>query len=191
MGETACWLDRVCADCGRVADHPGGLNGLDSERRCADCAEQHRRTMMGENGTGCTNCGATRCEAFFHACLAADFTDPGYGVVHHLVVPTYGLQHAWYAPEIEAGVADFVLSHLDRPPSDHDRRGIRAAADGPAHVRVRQPHRRPRAWNLHVGDVDRSRADRYVTTVRSWAASVATTLREHERAANDDNTPSR
>jgi hypothetical protein len=32
MGEPACWLDRVCAACGQVAD------ALDGQRRCADCA---------------------------------------------------------------------------------------------------------------------------------------------------------
>jgi hypothetical protein len=32
MGDAACWLDRVCAGCDRVADD------LDDQRRCADCA---------------------------------------------------------------------------------------------------------------------------------------------------------
>lgn len=33
MGESACWLDRVCDGCGRVDDD------LDDERRCRACAE--------------------------------------------------------------------------------------------------------------------------------------------------------
>jgi hypothetical protein len=35
MGDPACWLDRVCAGCGEVADDPDELDG---RRRCPDCA---------------------------------------------------------------------------------------------------------------------------------------------------------
>ncbi|MEX2628015.1 MAG: DUF5946 family protein [Ilumatobacteraceae bacterium] len=76
---------------------------------------------MGNVGHTCADCGAVACEALFHACLAADFSDPGYGIVHHLVVPAYGLQHGWYTAEAEAEMVEFVLGHLDRPPSDVDR----------------------------------------------------------------------
>lgn len=34
MGEAACWLDRVCADCGQVSDE------LDDDRRCPACASR-------------------------------------------------------------------------------------------------------------------------------------------------------
>jgi hypothetical protein len=35
MGDPACWLDRVCAGCDRVADD---LDDLEGQRRCAACA---------------------------------------------------------------------------------------------------------------------------------------------------------
>ena len=116
----------------------------------------------------------------------ADFADPGYGLVHHRVVPTYGLQHGWYPTAVEPSVVEFVPAHLDQPPSDHARRSIREATDGPIQVRARQPRHRHVEWGQHVGDVDRSGVHDYVTTVRSWAMSVATTLLQHEREAIDN-----
>lgn len=131
---------------------------------------------MHEDDRRCPSCGALDCEASFHACLAADFSDPAYGRVHHLVVPAYGLQHGWYTVHAETRMVEFVLDHLDRPPTDHERRRIRAVADGPVQVRARQPRRRHLDWEQHVGDVDRTSAAAYVATVRRWARSVATRL---------------
>lgn len=138
---------------------------------------------MGVDSNGCADCGAIGCESLFHACLAADHTDPGYGQVHHLVVPAYGLQHGWFTAEAESGIVEFILGHLDRPPNDHDRRSIRAAADGQVQVRSRQPRTRQLAWERHVGDVERSSADDYVATVRDWARSVASLLLDGEAVA--------
>ena len=140
--------------------------------------------MMGADSNRCADCGAIGCEALFHACLAADYTDPGYGRVHHLVVPTYALQHGWYTVEAEAAMVEFILDHLDRPPSDHARRSIRAAADGPVQVRARQPRTRHLDWERHIGDVEQGNAHNYVATVRDWATSVATGLLHGEQAAN-------
>lgn len=124
----------------------------------------------------CRECGATDCTAAFHACLAADFSDERYGIVHHLVVAAYGLQHRWYPAETASMMVEFVRGHLDRPPSDHDRRLIRQAADGSVRVRARQPEGPSPEWDLSVGDVDLGSADTYQSTVRTWARSVAETL---------------
>jgi hypothetical protein len=156
---------------------------LDGQPQLADCDLHLTRTMMREDDQACAECGAIGCEALLHACLAADFSDPEYGRVHHLVVPTYGLQHGWYTAEAEAGMVQFLLSHLDRAPRDHDRRSIRATADGPVQVRARQPRTRHLDWEHHIGDVDRSSAATYVATVRHWASSVATMLFACEHAA--------
>jgi hypothetical protein len=125
----------------------------------------------------CASCGVVECETAFHACLAADFSDARYGMVHHLVVATYGLQHGWYTDEATPGIVDFVLAHLDDPPTDGDRRAIRVATDGPVQVRRRSPHPLPIEWKLTVDHVDRESARAYVATVRAWAASVAEALR--------------
>jgi hypothetical protein len=94
---------------------------------------------MDDDDHACADCGAIACQASFHARLAADFTDPDYGVVHHLVVSAYGLQHGWYPAEAEIAMVDFLIRHLDRPPSDLDHRRIRA----PASPRSASEHRRP------------------------------------------------
>lgn len=138
---------------------------------------------MGDDDHACADCGAIDCEVSFHACLAADFTDPDYGVVHHLVVSAYGLQHGWYPAEAEPAMVDFLIRHLDRPPGDHDRRRIRAAVDGPVQVRARQPRSRNIEWEHHVRDVDRSSPESYAATVRRWAGSIATTLLDGGHAA--------
>jgi hypothetical protein len=137
---------------------------------------------MGGEGSVCDACGAERCEARFHACLAADFTDPRFGAVHHLVVPAYALQHGWYTEDAEHDIVQFVLARLHRPPDDRDRRRVRADADGPARVLARPPRPRRLPWTHHVGHVDLRDPDRYTATVRAWAASVATALRDRAAA---------
>jgi len=44
----------------------------------------------------CPECGATdvACEIRFNEFLILEFTDPGFGEVHHLTVATYMLQHS-------------------------------------------------------------------------------------------------
>ena len=44
----------------------------------------------------CPECGArdTQCEPRYHECLVKEFTDAGYGDVHHLTVAAYMLQHS-------------------------------------------------------------------------------------------------
>lgn len=124
----------------------------------------------------CERCSADDCQARFHRCLAADFSDPAYGVVHHLVVAAYGLQHGWYTEESEPRMVAFVLSHLDRHPTEHDRQQIRLATEGAVRVRARDPRSVAVSWDRSVADVDVTDADAYVATVRGWAGSVARTL---------------
>jgi hypothetical protein len=135
--------------------------------------------------TTCSGCEVVDCEARFHACLAADFSDPSYGVVHHLVVATYGLQHGWYTEQATPWMVEFVRSHLDREPTDRDRQEVRHVADGATRVRARAP-RDPRVvWERSVADVDVHSPDAYVSTVRTWAGSVVRSL-ERAAAATED-----
>ena len=46
----------------------------------------------------CQDCGAEwltglTCQQKYYECLAAEFSDPAFGQVHHLTVPAYHLQH--------------------------------------------------------------------------------------------------
>jgi len=44
----------------------------------------------------CLECGAqdNACEARFNECLVLEFTDAAYGIVHHLTIAAYILQHS-------------------------------------------------------------------------------------------------
>ena len=129
----------------------------------------------------CTYCGVPDCEALFHACLELDFTDPGYGLVHHLVVGAYMLQHDAYSDTVRAAMTAFVHEHLDGPPTPYAMSRIRAATDGAVRVlrgtpRHPLPASPPAAANVPpatVADVDTSSAEGYRQTVRKWAQAVA------------------
>lgn len=126
----------------------------------------------------CRHCGLPDCETRFQQCLTLDFSAPGYGAVHHLVVPTWMLQHDAYVDAVRPGIVHFVLAHLDRPPSARTMAAIRAATGGPVRVTRREPPEEDtsagaRPWGLTVADVDASSATAYRRTVRAWAESVA------------------
>ena len=54
---------------------------------------QNRKMGLGMN---CPECGApdNLCQTRFDECLVLEFTDAGYGAVHHLTVATYMVQHS-------------------------------------------------------------------------------------------------
>jgi hypothetical protein len=145
--------------------------------------------MLGlmETVATCAHCGAVECETVFNACLVADFTDARFGIAHHLLVPAYALQHGWYTDEAEPRIVEFILAHLDRPPTDHDRRVVRATAEGSERVRARTPGQLQVEWDLNIAHVNTDSAEEYVATVRTWAASVAEILRgvDHVGAERD------
>jgi hypothetical protein len=124
----------------------------------------------------CPSCGVADCLAAFDRCLAADFSDAAYGAVHHLVVPAYGLQHGWYTGDVLRDVVKFVGEHLDRPPSDFERRRVRSTADGQVRVRARDHQPLSLVWDQTVADVDLATSTAYASSVRAWAASVASTI---------------
>ncbi|MCT7659855.1 DUF5946 family protein [Mycobacterium deserti] len=124
----------------------------------------------------CPHCGVDDCEATFHECLVRDFTDPGFGIVHHLTVGAYMLQHNAYTDEMASHMADFVLEHLDRPPGETEKHRLRAWTDGAQRVTrrgVAPPLALTGGWPLTIADVDAQHAEAYCTTVRAWAQSVA------------------
>jgi Family of unknown function (DUF5946) len=128
----------------------------------------------------CPHCDVEDCEAKFHECLVHDFTDPDYGVVHHLTVGAYMLQHNVYTDEIASAMADFVLRHLGEPPSEAEKHTIRARTDGAQRVTRRgsaPPIAPPGGWAMTIGEVDLGSGETYQNTVRAWAAAVASAIR--------------
>jgi hypothetical protein len=127
----------------------------------------------------CLHCGVDDCEALFHECLVRDFTDADYGIMHHLTVGAYMLQHNSYTDEMASTMAEFVLEHLDRPPGDTEKRRIRAWTDGAQRVTRRgaiSPLAPPGGWPLTIADIDIGDAESYRATVRAWAEAVARTM---------------
>lgn len=133
----------------------------------------------------CVHCGVDDCAATFHQCLVLDFTDPGYGLVHHLTVAAYMLQHNAYSDEMADTMARFVLRHLDEPPGEATKREIRRATDGGQRVTRREdakPINPDGGWTHTVADVDLGSAAAYRATVRTWADAVARVLPSDTRS---------
>ncbi|GAB3227514.1 DUF5946 family protein [Mycolicibacterium hippocampi] len=135
---------------------------------------------------GCPYCGVDDCETKFHACLDRDFSDPEYGVVHHLTVSTYMLQHGRYTDENVHAMAEFVLAYLDEPPNQHARSEIRQRSDGSRRIIRRGEESRSLVLRCQdsIGDVDLSTPENYRTSVRRWAEAVARAARGPSRVSD-------
>lgn len=134
--------------------------------------------------TKCPDCGASPlsnegCEEKFQSFLALEYSDPDYGVVHHLTVCAYMLQHpsrlsrtGWL--EMRDLLARFLIGQLD-----------------PAEFRVRNRKyvsNQNRSWSFTKGprqelpveftwiktilSVDSSTAAQYRSGIEQWARQV-------------------
>lgn len=122
----------------------------------------------------CDWCGGPACRQRYDDCLALEFSDVRYGVVHHLTAHAYALQHRWYEEAFEREAAAFLLDHLDRPPSPEAIRGLTAGIDGATRVRRREPG--PPLMDPigpDVGELDTTSPETYRASVRTWAQTVA------------------
>ncbi|MCC6617192.1 MAG: hypothetical protein IT320_27205 [Anaerolineae bacterium] len=134
----------------------------------------------------CPECGAAwrdgiPCEAHFHQMLYWENEFPDYGVVHHLTVLCYYLQHpSLYSPDgLREGrrlLVEFVANGVR--PQDMRRR-MRGQVDssrrtftikGKDGARGAYAHSIP--WPMTAADVVAQGADHYVESVRQWARSA-------------------
>ena len=129
----------------------------------------------------CPECGAPgeACKAQFQALLAREFTDPGFGAVHHLTVTAYMLQHSsqlsregWlYEREmlrrfLLEGQPPALVRRQARPVLDSGRRRFKIASnDG-------RPLFGQRAWAKTIMNVRMGSADVYHDDVAAWARAV-------------------
>jgi hypothetical protein len=135
----------------------------------------------------CPECGAldNTCETRYHECLVKEFTDAGYGAVHHLTVTTYMLQHS---------------SKLTREGWLHERDLLReflVANKPPAFIRKQNkdlvdsskrkfkitskdgvPVINKTTWTKTILDVHVDNAETYCADVTAWAKSA---LEESEK----------
>ncbi len=129
----------------------------------------------------CPECGApdSACEARYHECLAREFSEAGYGAVHHLTVAAYMLQHS--SKLTRAGwlferdlLKDFLVSRKDpalivkqnQGRLDSGKRNFKIAdKDG-------QPKIDRRQWTKTILDVYQDDAEIYCRDVNAWAQAV-------------------
>lgn len=129
----------------------------------------------------CPECGAaeTLCKTRFDEFLVLEFTDAGYGAVHHLTVATYMLQHSskmsreGWLHEREL-LREFLVEN--KPPAfirkqnkdlvDSSKRKFKIASkDG-------LPVINKTAWTKTILDVRTENAEVYCEDVTAWARSA-------------------
>jgi hypothetical protein len=146
-----------------------------------------------EGNTTCPACGARwpsadqDCQAAFYQMLAWENEDPGNGVVHHLMVLVYHLQHPHlYSPEglahakgllvdfLERGQSPQQVRRMNRDRVDSGRRGWKITArPGSAGA-----YAHPLRWTVTARDVVAGGIEQYVDNVRRWAEAALRDLKE-------------
>ena len=129
----------------------------------------------------CPECGApdAACETRFHECLVKEFEDAGYGIVHHLTVAAYMLQHSskltreGWLHEREL-LREFLVQN--KPPAyirkqnkdlvDSAKRTFKIKSrDGKSVINKT-------SWAQTILDVRMENAEVYCEDVNAWARSV-------------------
>ena len=136
--------------------------------------------------THCPECGVdwseATCEQNFHQMLFWEQADMVHlGVVHHLMVLTYHLQHpGLYSPDalkhsmgllvdfVARGVTPQQVRQRDRDKVDSGKRTFRIKGTPESHG----TYDHPVAWTMTAADVVAGGVEHYVENVRTWAQSV-------------------
>jgi hypothetical protein len=131
----------------------------------------------------CSLCGARYdagdgCQERFNLALAKEIEDPAYGIVHHLTVPAYMLQHNGYSRAgwlySRALLAEFVNG--GRSPAEARHRNRRALDSGNRDWSITRGPKFERfdeiTWTRTIADIRFHDADRYCADVRAWATAV-------------------
>lgn len=136
------------------------------------------------SSTKCSHCGAEYftgedCEARFHRFLSKEFENPAsYGVVHHLTVISYMLQHNEYSRAAWLEAREILAQFIDHnlAPAEMRRRNQRAFENVQRPWRVTEDEKLSEVdniqWTRTIADVRLDNADLYRTDVRRWAESV-------------------
>ncbi len=142
--------------------------------------------------TPCPDCGAARqsgasCEQFLHQMLFWEAENPAFGVVHHLAVLCYHLQHPHlYSPETLRAGLEMLVGFVEQGQTPQAvRQRLSASVDSGVrrHKITGTPESHgvytyPVKWTMTAADVVAGGAPRYCEQVRLWAASLLAALRE-------------
>jgi hypothetical protein len=130
-------------------------------------------------GKMCQHCGFPNCEEKFHHALTLDFTNLEYGVVHHLLVTTYLLQHNHYTPHAARDIVQIMQILLETIPTEYHKKQVRQCSSGTTRVIRHEPAPPLRdSWALTIESVDFTSSQAYTRTVRAWAAATFTEFLE-------------
>ncbi len=129
----------------------------------------------------CPECGAPElaCEARYHECLVKEFTDAGFGSVHHLTVSAYMVQHSSNLTKegwlFERDLLhDFLVNRKDparvrqenQDSLDSGERKFKISSrDGLSKIDMHQ-------WTKTILDVRLDDAATYCSDVIAWAQAV-------------------
>lgn len=137
----------------------------------------------------CPECGAVlpegvTCEQHFHQMLYWEAEDPANGVVHHLMVLCYHLQHPHlYSPETlilgRNMLADFVVGGVN-PQEMRQRNRDKVASNKRTWKitgdKVPGAYDRSIRWTMTAADVVANSIENYCESVRDWACSMHDSL---------------
>lgn len=137
----------------------------------------------------CRECGApdSLCKERFDEFLVLEFTDAGYGAVHHLTVTTYMLQHSskltreGWLHEREL-LQEFLVEN--KPPSYIRKQNKDLVDSGKRQFKIKSKTGLPvinkTNWTKTILDVRTENAEVYCEDITAWARSV---LQESEMVA--------
>ena len=129
----------------------------------------------------CPECGApeTSCKSRFDEFLILEFTDAGFGAVHHLTVATYMLQHSskltregWL--HMRGLLNEFLVEN--KSPAFIRRKNKDLVDSGKRKFKIASKNGLPiikkSTWTKTILDVRTENAEIYCADVNSWAMSV-------------------
>lgn len=129
----------------------------------------------------CPECGAQdqSCQARFDEFLVLEFTDAGYGAVHHLTVAAYMLQHSskltreGWLHEREL-LREFLVEN--KPPSFIRKQNKDRLDSGKRTFKIKSRDGLPviekSTWTKTIMDVCPENAEVYCEDITEWASSV-------------------
>ena len=129
----------------------------------------------------CPECGApdNLCQARFDEFLVLEFTDPGYGAVHHLTITTYMLQHSskltreGWLHEREL-LREFLVEN--KPPTYIRRQNKDRVDSSKRKFKIKSTTGQPvidkTSWGKTILDVRMEKTEVYCEDVTAWARSV-------------------
>ena len=129
----------------------------------------------------CPECGAVDnlCQSRFDEFLVLEFTNPGYGAVHHLTVATYMLQHSskmtkeGWLHEREL-LREFLVEN--KPPSYIRRQNKDLVDSGKRTFTFKSKDGKPvidkTRWTRTILDVRAENAETYCKDITVWAKSA-------------------